>query len=74
MASGGNVAIVAVETTQTQQTLGTFCDGCGGGWDWRGISGFGDSATTVENYKVGTLVVDLFDTNTRALIMERIVE
>jgi hypothetical protein len=66
--SGGDVAIVAVETTQNQQTLDTFYDGFGGGWRWRGFGGFGDSTTTVENYKVGTLVVDLFDSHTKKLI------
>src|SRR5438128_2040121 len=66
--SGGNVAIVAIETTQTQQTLNTFYDGFGGGWRWRGFGGFGDATTTVDTYKVGTLVVDLFDANSKKLI------
>lgn len=66
--SGGDVAIVAVETTQNQQTLDTFYDNFGGGWGWRGFGGFGESTTTAENYKVGTLVVDLFDAKTRKLI------
>jgi hypothetical protein len=30
--------------------------------------GFGDATTTTENYKVGTLVVDLFDANGKNLI------
>ncbi|MCU1233962.1 MAG: hypothetical protein JWP63_1929 [Candidatus Solibacter sp.] len=64
--SGGNVAIVAIEMTRNQQTLDTFYNGFGGGWRWGG--GFGDSTTTVDNYKVGTLVVDLFDANTKKLI------
>jgi hypothetical protein len=64
--SGGNVAIVAIEMTKNQQTLNTFYDGFGGGWRWGG--GFGDSTTTVDNYKVGTLVVDLFDANSKKLI------
>jgi Domain of unknown function (DUF4136) len=64
--SGGNVAIVAVEMTQNQQTLDTFYNGFGGGWRWGG--GFRDATTTVENYKVGTLVVDLFDANNKKLI------
>jgi hypothetical protein len=68
VASGGDIAIVAIETTQTQQTLNTFYDGFGGGWRWRGFGGFGDTTTTVENYKVGTLVVDLFDAHTKALL------
>jgi hypothetical protein len=66
--SGGDIAIVAMETTQNQSTLNTFYDGFGGGWGWRGFGGFGDATTTVENYKVGTLVVDLFDTHTKKLI------
>jgi hypothetical protein len=66
--SGGDVAIVAMETTQNQQTLNTLYDGFGGGWRWRGGGGFGDATTTVENYKVGTLVVDLFDAHTKTLI------
>ena len=68
VASGGDIAIVAIETTQTQQTLNTFYDGFGGGWRWRGFGGFGDTTTTVESYKVGTLVVDLFDAHTKALL------
>jgi len=66
--SGGDVAIVAIEATQNQQTLNTFYDGFGGGWRWRGFGGFGDSTTTVDTYRVGTLVVDLFDSGTKKLI------
>ena len=62
--SGGNLSMVAMETTQNQQSLDTFYNGFGGGWRW---GGFGDATTTTENYKVGTLVVDLFDTNTKKL-------
>ena len=64
--SGGNVAIVAIEMTHNQRTLNTFYDGFGGGWRWGG--GFGNATTTVENYKVGTLVVDLFDAKNKNLI------
>jgi hypothetical protein len=66
--SGGEVAVIAIESTQDQQTLNTFYDGFGGGWRWRGFGGFGDSTTTVDTYKVGTLVVDLFDAGTKKLI------
>jgi hypothetical protein len=66
--SGGDVAIVAMETTQNQRTLNTFYDGFGTGWRWRGGGGFGDATTTVDTYKVGTLVVDLFDAKTKTLI------
>ena len=68
--SGGDVSIVAIEITQNQQTLNTFYDGFGGGWGWRrfGGGGFGEATTTTETYKVGTLVVDLFDAKTKQLI------
>jgi hypothetical protein len=66
--SGGDMAIVAVEATQNQRTLNTFYDGFGGGWRWRGFGGFGESTTTVDTYKVGTLIVDLFDAHSKTLI------
>jgi hypothetical protein len=66
--SGGDVSIVAIETTQEQQTLNTFYDGFGGGWRYRGFGGMGEATTTTDTYKVGTLVIDLFDTNTKALL------
>ena len=52
--------------TKTQRTLDTFYNGLGGGWRFGG--GFGDATTTVDTYKVGTLVVDLFDAKTKKLI------
>ncbi len=68
--SGGDVSIVSMEITQNQQTLNTFYDGFGGGWGWRrfGGGGFGEATTTTETYKVGTLVVDLFDSKTKKLL------
>src|SRR5713226_7512450 len=68
--NGGDVAIVAIKTTQTQRTLQTFYDGMGGGWGWRrfGGGGFGEATTTEQDYKDGTLVVDLFDAKTKQLI------
>ncbi len=68
--SGGDVSIIAIQMTQDQQTLNTFYDGFGGGWGWRrfGGGGFGDATTTTETYKVGTLVVDLYDAKTKTLL------
>jgi hypothetical protein len=68
--SGGDVAIVAIKTTQTQRSLQTFYDGFGGGWGWRrfGGGGFGESTTTEQDYKEGTLVIDLYDAKTKQLI------
>ena len=68
--SGGDVSIVAMEITRDQQTLNTFYNGLGGGWGWRrfGGGGFGEATTTTETYKVGTLVIDLFDTKGKKLL------
>ena len=63
--SGGSVAIVALEMAQNHPTLNTYYDRFGGGWRW---GGFGDVTTTVNNYTVGTLVIDLFDSNTKKLV------
>ena len=71
--SGGDISIMAMEITHDQQTLNTFYDGFGGGWGWRrfgggGFGGLGEATTTTETYKVGTLVVDLFDAKTKQLV------
>ena len=66
--SGGDVAIVAIKTTKTERTLQTFYNGFGGGWGWRGFGGFGDSTTTVQDYKEGTLLIDMYDAKTKQLI------
>jgi uncharacterized protein DUF4136 len=63
--SDGNISLMAMGTTQNHQTLDTFYNGFGGGWRW---GGFGDATTTTENYKVGTLVLDMFDTQTKKLV------
>ncbi|PYX87901.1 MAG: DUF4136 domain-containing protein [Acidobacteria bacterium] len=66
--SGGDVCIVAIKTTQTQRSLQTFYDGFGGGWRWRGFGGMGESTTTEQDYKEGTLVVDMYDAKTKQLV------
>lgn len=68
--TGGDISIVAIQMTSNQETLNTFYNGFGGGWGWRrfGGGGFGEATTTTETYKVGTLVVDLFDAKTKKLL------
>jgi len=70
ISSGGDLAIVANRTSQEKQTLDTLYDGLGGGWGWRrfGGGGFGEATTTTDTYRVGTLVVDLFDSSSKALL------
>jgi hypothetical protein len=70
VSSGGSVSVMAMEMTSSHQTLSTYYDSFGGGWGWRGGfgEGFGDSTTTEQTYRVGTLVVDLLDSKTKKLI------
>jgi hypothetical protein len=63
--SDGNISLVAMEATKNEKTLNTFYNGFGGGWRW---GGFGNATTTVDTYKVGTLVLDMFDTQTKKLV------
>jgi len=68
VSSGGDISIVAIEMTKEQQTLNTFYDNFGGGWGWRWGGGLGEATTTTDTYRVGTLVVDLFDAKNKKLI------
>jgi hypothetical protein len=66
--ANGTASVSAFESTQDQQTLNTFYDGFGGGWRWRGFGGMGDATTTTEVTKVGTVVVDIFDSKSQQLL------
>jgi hypothetical protein len=65
----GQVAVVVHAATNTKHTYETLYDGWGG-WGWRrGFGGgFGGATTFVNDYKVGTLVVDIFDAKTKQAI------
>lgn len=65
VSSGGDVNLVAIEKTSVQQQYDTFYDGFGGR---RRFGGFGESTTTVDNYRVGTLIVSMFDGTSKQLI------
>jgi len=62
--SGGDVALTAVGSARNQQEYTTFYNGMGG-WRW---GGFGETTTQVQNYAVGSLVLDLYDTHNKQLI------
>jgi Domain of unknown function (DUF4136) len=66
--SGGQASVTAFGATKQEQQLQTFYDGLGGGWFWRGFGGDGLATTTVENVPVGTLVVDVFDSQSKKLL------
>jgi Domain of unknown function (DUF4136) len=69
--SGGDVSMVAIATSQTERTLQTFYDDMGGGWRWRGFGGMGEATTTEQDYKEGTLVVDMYDAKNQAVDLAR---
>jgi hypothetical protein len=58
--------------TEKQKTLNTFYSGMGGygGYGYRGwgMGGMGTATTTTSEYLVGTLVVDIFDAKSKALM------
>jgi Domain of unknown function (DUF4136) len=58
----GDLGIAAHVATPQAQTLPAFYNGVAGGWRW--LSGF-EATTPAQVYDVGTLVVDLFDRQTR---------
>jgi hypothetical protein len=66
-------AIVVLHgATEKQKSLNTFYSGGYGGYGWRGGWGGagmgGTSTTTVDEYTVGTLVVDIFNAKTKQLV------
>jgi len=64
--AGGDIAVIALEIDESHQSLNTYYDAFGGMWSWKG--GYTDFTTTIDTYQVGTLVVDLFDANTKKLV------
>jgi len=66
--SSGDVSVMAIEITQNQQTLNTFYDGFGGVAVGEDLEDSETATTTTETYKVGSLVVDVFDAKTKNLV------
>lgn len=60
----GDAVVVLHGATSTKRNLNTFYDSWGG-WGWS--AGPGMATTTVSEYRVGTLVVDIFDAKTQKL-------
>jgi hypothetical protein len=69
-ADQAQAAVLVHTATKTKHTYQTFYDGYGmGGWGWRrwgGLGGLGGGSTTyVNDYSVGSVVVDIFDSKTK---------
>jgi len=65
LSGGGDVALVVVEQTSVREQYDSLYNGFGGR-RWGG--GMVDETTTVDNYEVGTLIVCMFDGNSKQLI------
>ena len=66
-----NVQVVLNGATSTKRSASTFYSGGMGGYGYRyggWGGGMGTSTTVVDEYTVGTLVVDMFDTKSKNLI------
>ena len=73
--SGGDLVITAIGGVHDTQQYNSFFTGLGSGFGYRGWGGWGGgwggegvTNTTVEQIPVGTLVVDLYDSNTHNLV------
>jgi hypothetical protein len=65
-----DIHVVIHGATQTKHNVNTFYSGGMGGYGYRygGMGGMGTASTTVSDYTVGTLVVDMFDPKTKNLV------
>jgi len=60
----GRAAVVVHSATKTKHSYETFYDGWGG-WRWGGLR---TATTYIEDYKVGSVAIDIFDASTKQLI------
>jgi len=65
--ANADIQVVLHGATQTKHDVNTFYAGGGYGY-YRGFGGMGTTSTTVTEYMVGTLVVDMFDPKTKNLV------
>ncbi len=66
--------VVVHGASQTKRDLNTFYSGMGGGYRYRGFGGTGTATTTVSEYTVGTLVVDIFAGKEKSLVWRGIAQ
>ena len=68
--AAADIHVVLHGATSTKRNVNTFYSGGMGGYGYRygGMGGMGTASTTVSEYTVGTLVVDMFDGKTKNLV------
>ena len=71
-----DIHVVLHGATDTKRNVNTFYSGGMGGYGYRygGMGGMGTASTTVSEYTVGTLVVDMFDAKTKNLVFRGVAE
>ena len=71
-----DIHVVLHGATDTKRNVNTFYSGGMGGYGYRygGMGGMGTASTTVSEYTVGTLVVDMFDAKTKNLVFRGIAQ
>jgi hypothetical protein len=68
-AASADTHVMIHGATQVKRDLNTFYSGYGGyGYRGYGGMGMGSSSTTVNEYTVGTMVLDIFDAKTKQLL------
>jgi hypothetical protein len=69
-AASADTHVLIHGATQVKRDLNTFYSGGFGGYGYRGYGGMGmgTSSTTVNEYTVGTMVLDIFDAKTKQLL------
>ena len=67
-AASADARVVIHGATEEKKSLNTFYSGGGYGGYRYGAMGMGTSTTTVNEFTVGTMVVDIFDAKTKGLI------
>ena len=70
MAQGnGDLVVTAVGASHNRSEYQTFYNNPGFGYYWGGFGpGLGTSTTTVQHYRVGTLVLDLYNSQNKRLV------
>jgi hypothetical protein len=73
--ASADAIVVMHGATQVKKDLNTFYSGGYGGYGYRGWGGgMGTATTTTTEYTVGTLVVDIFDAKTKALMFRGVAQ
>jgi hypothetical protein len=66
--ASADAVVVVHGATQDKKDLNTFYSGGYGGWGWGGWGGMGTAHTSVHEYTVGTMVVDIFESKGKQLV------